>query len=83
MSEKQKEFTIALNSLDLGQLLDGLRIRAKSWRTTADFIEAGYAADDAFVCEECNNAHEATKIAEHYERIVASIEHQIDKQGGW
>jgi hypothetical protein len=82
MSEDQKRFTITLDSFDIGQLLDGLRIRAESWRKTAEFIESEYA-DETFVCEECNNADEASRIAQHYERVIAEIEGQIDEQGGW
>jgi hypothetical protein len=52
MPENQKHFTITLDSSALGQLLDGLKIRAESWLKTAEFIESGYA-DETFVCEEC------------------------------
>jgi hypothetical protein len=82
MPEDQKHFTITLDSFDVGQLLDGLRIRAESWRKTAEFIESGYA-DETFVCEECNNADEASRIAQHYERVITEMERQIDEQGGW
>lgn len=68
--------------MDLGQLLDGIRIRAESWRRTAEFIESGYA-DDAFICEECSDANEAVRIATHYERIITLVECQIEEQGGW
>lgn len=78
-----KQFRITLDSLDLGQLLDGLRLRVESWRKTAEFLESGYIADDAFICEECSDAAEALSIAEHYEKIVASIEEQVVEQGGW
>ena len=82
MSQNRKQFIITLNSLDIGQLLDGLRMRAQSCRKTADFIESGYASDDGFVSEECNDAGEASRIAKHYETIIADIERQIDEQGG-
>jgi hypothetical protein len=82
MPEGQKRFTVTLDSFDIGQLLDGLRIRADSWRKTAEFIESGYA-DDTFVCEECNNADEASRIVQHYEGVITEIERQIDEQGGW
>jgi hypothetical protein len=78
-----RRLTITLDSLDLGQLLDGLETRAESWRKTADFMESGYAADDSFICEECADAGEATAIAKHYERIVSIIEKQVAEQGGW
>lgn len=82
MPTNQKRFTITLNAVDLGQLLDGLRIRAESWRATAHFFESGYAEDD-FMCEHCNDAYEATHIAAHYDRLIAEIQHSIDEQGGW
>jgi hypothetical protein len=78
-----KQLTLTLDSLDVGQLLDGLRSRAESWRKTADYMESGYSPDDSFVCEECTDADEANAIAKHYEKIVASIERQVDEQGGW
>ena len=78
-----KRFTITLASLDLGQLLDGLRSRAEAWRKTAEFMESGYTNDDTFVVEECTDSAEAERIAEHFETIVDSIERQVKKQGGW
>ena len=78
-----KQFSIKLESFDVGQLLYGLRLRAESWRKTAEFLESGYVADDAFVCEECSDSDESIHIAQHYEKIVASIEQQVAEQGGW
>ena len=46
------------------------------------FLRDGFFPDDAFVCEECSDPGEAEKIASHYERIIRSIEQQIDQQGG-
>lgn len=78
-----KPLTITLDSLDVGQLVDGLRSRAESWRKTAEYMESGYTNDDAFVCEICTDSDEAEQIAKHFEKIVASIERQVDEQGGW
>jgi hypothetical protein len=78
-----KQIRISLDSLDVGQLLDGLRERAESWQKTAEFLESGYVADDSFICEECSDANEATQIAEHYQSLAVSIEWQVDEQGGW
>jgi hypothetical protein len=78
-----KQIQITLDSLDVGQLLDGLRARAESWQKTSEFLESGYSADDFFICEECSDAIEATRIADHYRRLVVSIEQQVDEQGGW
>ena len=78
-----KEFQIKIDSLDLGQILDGLRTRQESWKNTAMFLRDDYFPDDAFVCEQCSDPDEAEKITNHYERIIRSIEQQIDQQGGW
>jgi hypothetical protein len=78
-----KIFRITLRSVDLGQLLDGLRIREESWRNTAIYLRDDFFPDDAFVCEQCSEPDEAEKTADHYKRIIASIEAQIDQQGGW
>ena len=78
-----KQFQIEIKGIDLGQILDGLRSRQESWKNTAVYLRDGFFPDDAFVCEECDNADEAEKIAAHYQRIISSIERQVDTQGGW
>lgn len=83
MPAKPKNFTLTLSADDIGQLLDGLRLRAEAWIKTADYLESGFAPDDAFICEECSDPREARCIARHYERIIAEIEMQIERQGGW
>jgi len=75
-------FQIILKRRDLGQLLDGLRIRAEAWEKTADYLESGFSPDDYFICEECSDSHEARCIARHYETIIGAIEDQVKKQGG-
>ncbi len=79
----QSRFLISLCSHDLGQLLDGLRLRAEAWTKTADYLESGFNPDDAFICEECSDPHEARRIAQHYEKIITNIETQVEEQGGW
>jgi hypothetical protein len=79
MPNMGKQFTLTLDSLDVGQLLDGLRAREESWRKIAEYLETGYSADDSFICEECHGPSEAEKIAEHYGRIIKSIERQIEE----
>jgi hypothetical protein len=69
--------TLKLDSNDVGQIIDGLRCRADSWRETADYLESGHASRDDFVSEECSNADEARSIADHYERIIRALEVQI------
>jgi hypothetical protein len=73
-------YFIRLSGLDLGQLLDGLRIREESWRKTAAFLREGYIPDDAFICEECKSEYEAENIADHYKRLVADLEKQREEQ---
>ena len=75
-----KEFHFKLDGLDLGQMLDGLRCRQESWANTAIYLRDEYFPDDSFVCEECSDADEAQKIADHYQRIITAIERQIDEQ---
>jgi hypothetical protein len=77
-----RSLQIVLSENDLGQLLDGLRIRAEAWSKTADYLESGFNPDDSFICEECSGPHEARTIAEHYERIITEIEKQVANQGG-
>lgn len=78
-----EQFSIVLNPLDWGQLLDGLQQRADSWRKTAEYLNSSQTTTDAFICEECSDVDEAIQIAEHYEKIITSIEKQITEQGGW
>ena len=83
MAANQKKLHFTLGADDVGQLLDGLRLRAEAWTKTADYHESGFNSDDAFVCEECSDPHEARRIAQHYEKIITSLEAQVEKQGGW
>lgn len=69
--------TLRLDSTDIGQILDGLRCRADSWRNTAHYLESGHTSRDDFIAEECSDADEARAIADHYERIIRSIENQL------
>lgn len=74
-----KEFVIRLNGLDLGQLIDGMEARADAWSLTATYLETG-EAPDGFVIEECSDAEEARRIAEHYQRIVRTVMEQRELQ---
>ena len=76
-----KTLTIELSSHDLGQLLDGIRMRAEAWQKTADYLKSGYSSDDSFICEECSGPKEAQRIARHYDKIISEIEKQIQQQG--
>lgn len=77
-----KEFYFNPDSVDLGQVLDGLRCRRQSWANTAIYLQDEYFPDDSFMCEECSDANEAQKIADMYQRIISTIESQIAEQGG-
>ncbi len=83
MPANQKIIELNLSADDVGQLLDGLRLRAEAWTKTADYLESGFNPDDTFICEECIDPNEARRIAQHYERIIIEIERQIERQGGW
>jgi hypothetical protein len=50
MTVMSKEIQIAIDSLDLGQILDGLRSRQESWKNTAIYLRDGFFPDDAFLC---------------------------------
>ncbi len=75
-----RTFLIRLEENDLGQILDGLKAREESWRKTADYFRSGFNTDDAFAIEECNDEHEADRIAQFYSRIISDIERQCDEQ---
>jgi hypothetical protein len=68
----RKVYRIELDEFDLGQLIDGLEVRAEAWEKTADYYRTGEVPDD-FIVEECHGAEEAKKIAAHYRSIIAKI----------
>jgi len=74
-----KTYHIELDALDLGQLLDGLEARADAWEKTADYHRTGQSPPD-FLVEECSDAGEADKIAQHYRSIISKIHEQMELQ---
>jgi hypothetical protein len=74
-----KTYRIELDALDLGQLIDGLEIRADSWAKTAEYHRTG-ASPAGFIVEECSGLHEADRIAAHYHSIIAKIQQQREAQ---
>jgi hypothetical protein len=75
-----REYIIRLSGPDLGQVIDGLEVRATAWRHTATYLETG-EAPDVVVIEECEDAEEARRIAEHYQRILtAMVEQMMDQR---
>ena len=65
----------------MGQLLDGLEIRAESWRRTAAYLRTGDTpVGSFFTIEECSDEGEAIGIASHYEAIIGKIRKQMEEQ---
>jgi len=77
--EHDKEYVIRLSGFDLGQVIDGLEVRANAWRLTAEYLETG-AEPDSLVIEECDDADEARRLVEHYERIISDVLKQKTEQ---
>lgn len=75
-----KSFTLKLDSMEVGQLLDGLSARAESWRRTAEFLATGETKGEPFVIEECSDAEEAEAIASDYLSIIKKIRTQVREQ---
>ena len=67
--------TLILSQLDVGQILDALYQRLKTWRYTENFIMTG-CADERYWPEECSCPAEARRIAQHYEEVIEIIEQQ-------
>lgn len=74
-----KTYRIELDDFDLGQVLDGLEIRAEAWEKTENYHRAGESPPD-FIVEECDDAEEAKTIAGHYRGIIAKIHEQMEAQ---
>jgi hypothetical protein len=74
-------YRLELDGHDLGQLLDGLEVRAKSWERTAVYLRTETMPEgEFFVVEECSKPEEADDIAEHYRSIIQKIESQMEGQ---
>lgn len=74
-------YQITLDDLEIGQILDGLEIRAESWERTAEFLRTEkMSTDELFVVEECSKPEEADGIAESYRAIIAKIRSQIERR---
>lgn len=74
-----RNYKIELDEFDLGQVLDGLEIRATAWKKTAVYHRTGESPPDVIV-EECCDADEAEKIAAHYHSIISKICSQREVQ---
>ena len=74
-----RTYTITLNSLDLGQMLDGIEQRAKAYRDTEYYWETGDFLEEMTLVE-VRDGEEARRLAEHYERIIATVQAQMVQQ---
>jgi len=76
-----KKYTFTLDENDVGQLLDGLSIRAESWEKTADYLRDGCMPEgEIFIIEECSEPSEADEIAGRYRSIIKRIESQMEER---
>jgi hypothetical protein len=76
-----KTFRIELSDMDLGQVLDGLEMRAEAWERTAEFLRTDSMSEgEFFVVEECSRPAEADAIAKHYRSILRKIHSQMEVQ---
>lgn len=76
-----KIYRIELDERDLGQLLDGLEVRAEAWRRTAEYMRKGDMPDgELFLIEECGDEDEADELATRYESILKNIQSQMEAQ---
>lgn len=74
-----RKYRIELDEFDLGQILDGLEVRASVWEKAAEYHRTGESTDDMLV-EECRDAKEAENIAAHYRSIIENIRKQREAQ---
>lgn len=75
-----KEYVIRFSAFDLGQLIDGLEVRSNAWRRTPEYLQHGELPPDGSSIEECDDVDEAQRIADHYDRIMATIIEQQKQQ---
>lgn len=73
---------IELDRDEVGQVLDGLEIRAQSWEQTAEYLRAGQMpVGEVFLIEECSDGERATQIAERYRDTIQKIRTQTNRPG--
>lgn len=73
----EKNITLTLPSLMVGQILDALYMRLETWEYTEEYLNTGYVREP-YCIEECSNPDEARQIADYYKEIIKSIEKQAD-----
>jgi hypothetical protein len=67
---------IALDTVDLWQILDALEIRAEAYEETERFLTTGEFSDDV-ITQDCQHPKGANQIASHYRSIIATIRQQL------
>jgi hypothetical protein len=72
-----RKYKIELDDFDLGQVLDGLEMRAAAWENTAKYHRTG---ESGVIVEEGRDAEEAEKISRHYRSIIVKIRKQREEQ---
>ncbi len=81
MAKEQKDppITLQLSRNVVGQICEGLHERMLVWRATEQYLEQGYSHISDFI-EECPHSYEAKAIADFYQQIIDTINHQLDDQ---
>lgn len=80
---KNLELNVRLTRGEIGQILDGLEVRATAWERTAEYLRTGeMSADDLFIVEECRDAEEARAVAADYRDILRKIRGQLPATDG-
>jgi hypothetical protein len=81
MSSMKNLYTIKLDDFDLGQTVDGLRLRAEAWEKTAQYLRTNeMPPGEEFLAEECSDPDEAGHIAGRYRSIIGKIREQMEAQ---
>lgn len=73
----EKNITLTLPSLMVGQILDAIYIRLDSWEYTEEYLNTGHV-HEPYLIEECLNPDEAHQIADYYKEVIKSIEEQAN-----
>jgi hypothetical protein len=75
------EISLRLTRNEVGQILDGLTVRAEAWEKTAEYLSSGsIPAGEIFVIEECSDPAEAYAISNQYRLIIRKITSQLEAQ---
>lgn len=72
----RKTVTITLEENDLGQIIDGLSCRLRTWETTERAMRGEDVGFEPI--EDCNGEHEASRIAATYRRILSELERHLN-----